>query len=87
MNYRQWKKAYKKEHGYNPPKRKQRKKQAEKLLRVFNIQGFDKYMNDLVNVVRVCFGEGFKIIGETLKELVEAMQKGEGKSIIRVREI
>lgn len=80
MNYRQWKKAYKKEHGYNPPvaedKRKQRKKQAEQLLRAVNsIQGFDKTMNKLVNTIGVCFGRGFKIIGEVFKELGEAMQK------------
>lgn len=66
MNYRQWKKAYKKEHGYNPSivedKRKQRKRQADQLIRVV------KTMNELVNAIRLCSERGFKIIGEGFKK-------------------
>lgn len=83
MNYRQWKKAYKKEHGYNPPitedKRKQRKRQAEQIIRVVkSMQLFDKTMNELVNDIRLCFGRVVEIIGEVFKELGEVF-KGLGK--------
>lgn len=77
MNYRQWKKAYKKEHGYNPSiaedKRKQRKRQADQLIRVV------KTMNELVNAIRLCSEREFKIIGEVFKRLDEAIQKDSKK--------
>lgn len=84
MNYRQWKKAYKKEHGYNPSitedKRKQRKRQADQLIRVVNsMQRLNKTMNELVNAIRLCSERGFEIIGEVFKRLGESMQKDSKK--------
>lgn len=73
MNYRQWKKAYKKEHGYNPPiaedKRKQRKKAAKQLIKVVNsIPGFIESMKELVDAIRGCLEKGFEIVQKNFKK-------------------
>lgn len=63
MNYRQWKKNYKKKHGCNPPldvdKRKQAKV-ARKALKQISLMGLDDICKKIVNVV----ARGIKIIGE-----------------------
>lgn len=37
MNYRQWKKKYKKKHGYNPPLEEDRRRKARLQAQLFNI--------------------------------------------------
>ena len=54
-------------------KRKQRKRQADQLIRVV------KSMNELVNAIRLCSERGFEIIGEVFKRIGEAMQKDSKK--------
>lgn len=74
MNYRQWKKNYKKEHGYNPPlvvdKRKQRKllKKTLKQAQSINITEIAK---GIVNVI----SNAFTIIGETLSKIGEDLKQ------------
>ena len=63
MNYRQWKKNYKKKHGCNPPlevgKRKQAKV-ARKELKQVSLVDSDDICERIVNG----FASAFKIIGE-----------------------
>lgn len=64
MNYRQWKKNYKKLHGYNPPlkddKRKQRKAQAKQLQSI----DFSKLAENIAAAVKVASANIFKVLGE-----------------------
>lgn len=73
MNYRQWKKKYKKIHGYNPPleedKRKQRK-MVKKITKQVNELDLPKIAKGIINVFSDCFrllGEAFINAAEVLK--------------------
>lgn len=60
MNYRQWKKKYKKEHGYNPPL-KDDKRQQKKLA---------KYITANIDVQKICrIG---KKLGQALTEFAKS---------------
>lgn len=63
MNYRQWKKNYKKKHGCNPPLEVDKRKQAKvarKALKQISLMGLDDISKKIVNgIARI-----FKIIGE-----------------------
>lgn len=48
MNYRQWKKNYKKKHGYNPPISEDKRKRNKQLVQTFPVF-FDEFIPDLLN--------------------------------------
>ncbi len=64
MNYRQWKKDYKKKHGYNPPliddKRKQSKAMRMMLRKLSNAD-----VEELINRIIDGLSRAFKFLGET----------------------
>lgn len=63
MNYRQWKKNYKKKHGCNPPLEADKRKQAKvarKALKQISLVDLEDIFKKIVNGV----ARGFKIIGE-----------------------
>lgn len=63
MNYRQWKKNYKKKHGYNPPLEEDKRKQAKvmrKSLQQISLVDLDDLCKRIINGL----ANGFKIIGE-----------------------
>ena len=63
MNYRQWKKSYKKKHGFNPPLEVDKRKQSKVARKVFK-------QISLVDLEDICkrivngFARGFKVLGE-----------------------
>lgn len=63
MNYRQWKKNYKKKHGCNPPLELDKRKQAKvarKALKQISLVGLEDICKRIVNV----FARGLKLLGE-----------------------
>jgi len=50
MNYRQWKKNYKKKHGYNPPVSEDKRKRNRQLVRKFPVF-FDEFMPTFLNTL------------------------------------
>ena len=50
MNYRQWKKNYKKKHGYNPPISEDRRKRNKLLVRTLPVF-MDEFVPELLNVI------------------------------------
>ncbi len=74
MNYRQWKKKYKKEHGYNPPITADRRKQVKIIKRI----DFDKVMELMAQSFRIFTEECGKLIaniGKLLKEAADTIEK------------
>lgn len=72
MNYRQWKKKYKKIHGYNPPLKDDKRKQAKaikkglKTISTYDLESIAKtLMNGFSNVFRT-IGETFINIADNL---------------------
>ena len=55
MNYRQWKKNYKKKHGYNPPISEDRRKRNRRLARTLPPVIIDEFMPDLLNTLADAF--------------------------------
>lgn len=73
MKYRQWKKNYKKKHGYNPPLTEDKRKQTKVLKRTFKqISMFD--VEDLVKKMVNGLSNAFKIIGEQLTNIGNAIK-------------
>ena len=65
MNYRQWKKNYKKQHGYNPPLEVDKRKQA-KLVR--------KYMREYAKIDYGQLASNFvKAVQQIVKEIKPAI--------------
>lgn len=65
MNYRQWKKNYKKKHGCNPPLEVDKRKQAKvarKALKQISLVGLDDICKKIVNGI----ARGFKVLGEMI---------------------
>ena len=63
MKYRQWKKNYKKQHGFNPPLEVDKRKQAKvarKALKQISTVDLEDICKRIVNGL----ARGFKIIGE-----------------------
>jgi hypothetical protein len=73
MNYRQWKKNYKKKHGYNPPisedKRKRAKIEARYVYQLPEIVIDEFIPNFLKGIADACemLSNGFKNIAESFK--------------------
>lgn len=64
MNYRQWKKNYKKKHGCNPPLELDKRKQAKlarKALKQISMVDLGDICKQIVNG----FARGLKVLGET----------------------
>ena len=64
MNYRQWKKNYKKKYGCNPPLEVDKRKQAKVLRKAFkqiSLVDWEDICKRIVNG----YARAFKIIGET----------------------
>lgn len=84
MNYRQWKKNYKKKHGVNPPLMLDKRKQAKVMKRMLkNIKktNWQQLMNQIVQgytraigVVFQTVGDAFCKFGENLQEIFENVQ-------------
>lgn len=84
MNYRQWKKNYKKKHGVNPPLMLDKRKQAKVMKRMLkNIKktNWQQLMNQIVQgytrAIGVVFqkvGDAFCKFGENLQEIFENVQ-------------
>ena len=64
MNYRQWKKKYKKVHGYNPPLEEDKRKQ-KKVVKNGSKQIKPEDIKNMVNVLIKGFSNAFRIIGES----------------------
>lgn len=65
MNYRQWKKNYKKKHGCNPPLEVDKRKQvkvARKALKQISLVGLEDICKRIVNGI----ARWFKVLGEML---------------------
>lgn len=52
MNYRQWKKKYKKEHGYNPPLSEDKRQQAKALRKIAKTSNYVTITNTLSEAIR-----------------------------------
>lgn len=63
MNYRQWKKNYKKKHGYNPPLNEDKRKRTKEIKNVAN----QIALEDIENMVKVLMN-GFEYIFRTIGE-------------------
>lgn len=73
MNYRQWKKNYKKKHGHNPPLEEDKRKQAKVVKRK------QKQITsvDIENVIQVLingFSNAFRMIGEAFINAAEVLK-------------
>ena len=62
MNYRQWKKNHKKQHGYNPPMEEDKRKQRKAASKV--IPALSETLKNMVPILR----EGIAIYFETLSK-------------------
>ena len=73
MNYRQWKKNYKKKHGCNPPLEVDKRKQAKMARKVFKqISLVD--LEDVFKRIVNGFARGFKVLGEAFKNAGNSME-------------
>ena len=73
MNYRQWKKNYKKKHGCNPPLEVDKRKQAKvarKALKQISTVDLEDICKRIINGL----ANGFKIIGEAFTNAGNAMK-------------
>ena len=73
MNYRQWKKNYKKKHGYNPPLKEDKRKQAKLLRKTFTkVSKID--INLMVKNLMNGFSNMFRILGDALNNVADSIQ-------------
>lgn len=73
MNYRQWKKNYKKKHSCNPPLEVDKRKQAKvarKALKQISTVDLEDICKRIINGL----ANGFKIIGEAFTNAGNAMK-------------
>ena len=73
MNYRQWKKNYKKKHGCNPPleadKRKQAKVARKALKQISTVD-----LKDICKKIVNGFASAFKILGEAFTNVGNSLE-------------
>lgn len=78
MNYRQWKKKYKKTHGHNPPLSEDRRKQAKLVARQLDtlLPNIVESVSNITTVIcealaDICKGlsDGFASAGETFENI------------------
>lgn len=78
MNYRQWKKNYKKVHGYNPPVEADKQQQAKQVARFVNlIRDID--IVAIANSLKEAMARFCDCISETLKSMAKNLRGGEEK--------
>ena len=73
MNYRQWKKDYKKKHGYNPSlmdDKRKRIKAMRMLLRKCNVD-----VEDFANRITECLSRAFGILGDIFNKASDSLKK------------
>lgn len=81
MNYRQWKKNYKKRHGYNPPitadKRKQRKIVRKYLITIGNIDWVEvtKQLTRAMESFFEILGDACNRVGDILKDYAATIRQ------------
>lgn len=77
MNYRQWKKNYKKKHGVNPPLELDKRKQAKVMKRALKIiqeTDWQQIANDVVSSFRLAMRNMIQALGEGLMNAGKAME-------------
>lgn len=73
MNYRQWKKNYKKIHGYNPPLKDDKRKQAKVMRK--NLNGISYYdFENVVNGLISGISNIFRYMGETFIHVANSLK-------------
>lgn len=73
MNYRQWKKNYKKKHGCNPPLEEDKRKQAKvlrKAIKQIDLPNIADWAKNIVNG----FARAFQIIGDAFIDAGKSMR-------------
>lgn len=80
MNYRQWKKRYKKQHGYNPPIEEDKRKQAKLVAQQFTVtlpeitEAFNNFVPALCRALAdACetISNGFASAGRTFGDMAD----------------
>lgn len=79
MNYRQWKKKYKKEHGYNPPLSEDKRQQAKALRKITKTSNYVTTADTLSEAIRSItyaigqfayqLGKSLSVAGQRIMEL------------------
>ena len=73
MNYRQWKKNYKKKHGHNPPLAEDKRKQSKvmrKALKQIDLPSIVDMVKTIVNGL----ANAFNIIGEAFTNFANSLE-------------
>lgn len=88
MNYRQWKKNYKKRHGYNPPLEADKRQQAKALKKAMrntnttinDITAAVQNMGDVITraIARTYRGisDGFRVAADAAQSVAERIERG-----------
>ena len=88
MNYRQWKKNYKKRHGYNPPLEADKRQQAKALkkamrntsITINDITAAVQNMGDVITraIARIYRGisDGFRVAADAAQSVAEQIERG-----------
>lgn len=91
MNYRQWKKNYKKRHGHNPPLEADKRQQAKALKKAMrntsatinDITAAAQNMGDVITraIARIYRGisDGFRMAADAAQNVAERIEKGGGE--------
>lgn len=78
MNYRQWKKSYKKRHGYNPPLEADKRQQAKALKKA--MRNTNTTINDVITraIARIYRGisDGFRVAADAAQSVAERIERG-----------
>ena len=78
MNYRQWKKNYKKKYGVNPPLMLDKRKQAKVMKRMFKEvknTNWQQLMNQVVQGYTRAIGVVFQAAGEAMSKIGKDLQE------------
>lgn len=88
MNYRQWKKNYKKRHGHNPPLEADKRQQAKALKKAMrntnttinDITAVVQNMGDVITraIARIYRGisDGFRVAADAAQSVAERIERG-----------
>lgn len=88
MNYRQWKKSYKKRHGHNPPLEADKRQQAKALKKAMrntnttinDITAAVQNMGDVITraIARIYRGisDGFRVAADAAQSVAERIERG-----------
>lgn len=76
MNYRQWKKSYKKKHGYNPPIEVDKRKQVKQLKKIMNRMK----CTDIISITKEVIARACEIIRDIFDNISKNLRSAEGKN-------